>query len=65
MPDIGPAIEEAKHAGVLKLDLRQLTSLPAEIVKLTNLTYLDLGSNQLTSLPAEIGQLTNLTVLHL
>jgi internalin A len=42
-----------------------LTSLPAEIGQLTNLTMLDLSNNQLTSLPAEIGQLTNLTMLDL
>ena len=40
-----------------------LTSLPAEIEKLTNLTELYLYNNQLTSLPAEIGKLTNLIKL--
>jgi len=41
-----------------------LTILPIEIEKLTNITELDLG-NQLTTLPAEIGKLTNLKVLDL
>jgi serine/threonine protein kinase len=52
---------------VVSLDLqkKQLTSLPAEIGQLTNLTSLDLWANKLTSLPAEIGQLINLTSLNL
>ncbi|MEA5624273.1 COR domain-containing protein, partial [Nostoc sp. UHCC 0251] len=41
------------------------SSLPPEIVQLTNLQTLDLGSNQLSNLPSEIGQLTNLQTLHL
>ena len=43
----------------------QLTNLPVEIGKLTNLTELDLSRNQLTNLPSEIGKLTNLTELNL
>ena len=42
-----------------------LSSLPPEIVQLTNLTTLHLEANQLSSLPPEIVQLTNLTTLHL
>ena len=38
---------------------------PAEIGKLTDLTYLRLNGNQLTALPPEIGNLTNLTSLTL
>jgi internalin A len=49
----------------LDLSSRELTSLPAEITKLTNLTSLDLSSNQLTSVPAEVTRLTNLTSLNL
>ena len=42
-----------------------LTSLPAEIGRLTSLKYLGLPRNKLTSVPAEIGQLTSLEVLNL
>ena len=42
-----------------------LTSLPAKIGQLKNLTELNLSSNKLTSLPAKIGQLKNLTELDL
>jgi small GTP-binding protein len=60
-------IEQAAKEGWTELDLRdnRLTSLPPEIIKLTNLTYLDLRNNQLTSLPPEIIKLTNLTFLNL
>jgi len=43
----------------------QLTTLPPEVGKLTNLTSLYLDGNRLTSLPPEIGQLTTLTGLYL
>ncbi|MHC4395559.1 MAG: leucine-rich repeat domain-containing protein [Planctomycetota bacterium] len=59
-------IEQAARDGRTELSLsRGLTSLPAEIWELKNLTTLNLGSNNLSSLPAEIGQLKNLTVLWL
>ncbi|MFN5836147.1 MAG: leucine-rich repeat domain-containing protein, partial [Pseudanabaena sp.] len=41
----------------------QLTSIPAEIGNLTNITELDLSYNQLTSLPPEIANLQNLVRL--
>ena len=44
---------------------RRMTSLPAEIGQLVDLTQLHLNYNQLTSLPAEIGQLVVLTELRL
>ncbi len=43
----------------------KLTTLPAQIRELKNLTYLDLSSSELTTLPAEIGELKNLTYLDL
>ena len=69
-------IAQAERDGATELDLSgmELTELPAEIGKLTQLTKLNLGIrfgetgisyNKLTSLPAEIGQLTNLLVLNL
>ncbi|MHC4476677.1 MAG: leucine-rich repeat domain-containing protein [Planctomycetota bacterium] len=42
-----------------------LTSVPAEISQLKNLTVLNLGVNKLTSVPAEIGQLEKLEQLYL
>ena len=42
-----------------------MTSVPAELGSLTNLTTLWLHGNQLTSVPAELGSLTNLTELWL
>jgi Leucine-rich repeat (LRR) protein len=44
----------------LAVNRNQLTSLPAEIGRLTSLTTLDLDDNKLTSLPAEIGRLREL-----
>ena len=43
----------------------QITTLPAEIGQLANLTWLYLEGNQLTTLPPEIGKLTKLTELHI
>jgi Leucine-rich repeat (LRR) protein len=43
----------------------QLTSLPAQIGELKNLTQIDLRSNQLKELPSQIGGLENLTDLNL
>ena len=56
------------HAeGWASLDLSdsQLTVLPPEIGKLSNLSTLYLYANQLTALPPEIGRLVNLTTLDL
>ena len=55
-------IEQAAAEGATELDLsgNELTVLPPEIGKLTQLRKLQIVGNQLSSLPAEIGQLTNL-----
>jgi internalin A len=60
-------IKKAARDKATTLDLsgQGLTTLPAEIGQLTNLSVLDLGGNQLTTLPAVIGQLTNLSQLYL
>ncbi|BAY78185.1 Miro domain-containing protein [Nostoc linckia NIES-25] len=60
-------IEQAAKDKVRELDLsgKDLTTLPAEIGRLTNLRELYLNSNLLTTLPVEISQLSNLTVLAL
>lgn len=60
-------IEQAAKEGWKEIDLRgnNLTSLPPEIAKLTNLTILNLTNNELTFLPREITKLTNLTYLNM
>ncbi|MEH2393211.1 MAG: COR domain-containing protein [Nostoc sp.] len=60
-------IEQAVRDKVTRLNLsgKGLTTLPPEIVQLTNLQSLYLGNNQLSSLPPEIVQLTNLRWLDL
>ncbi|WP_138500060.1 COR domain-containing protein [Nostoc sp. PA-18-2419] len=60
-------IEQAAKGKVTELDLsgKGLTTLPAEIGRLTKLRSLDLRGNQLSSLPGEIRQLTNLQTLDL
>ncbi|MDZ8104769.1 MAG: COR domain-containing protein [Nostoc sp. DedQUE12a] len=60
-------IEQAAKDKVTELNLsgKGLTTLPAEIGRLTDLRSLNLNSNQLNSLPREIGKLTNLQSLGL
>jgi internalin A len=50
---------------VLDLRGKNISTLPPEIGKLTNLTSLNLTDNLLTKLPPEIGQLIKLTSLYL
>ena len=61
------AIEAAARTGAKNLDLsgQDLTALPNEIGRLTNLASLNLSDNRLTALPPEIAQLTNLATLNL
>jgi leucine-rich repeat protein SHOC2 len=56
-----------KHQDATELDLmeKDLTKLPPEIGKLSNLQELSLGNNSLKILPPEIGLLANLKVLDL
>ena len=58
-------IEEAKEKGETRLNLRNqnLTELPPELFRLTNLTDLYLDGNQLSHLSSKIFQLTNLGAL--
>lgn len=64
-------IEEAKRKGLTELDLNglnqddKLTSIPLEIMYLSNLKWLDCHANQLTYIPNAIAQLTNLQYLDL
>jgi internalin A len=54
-----------EQCGKLNLSGMNLSELPSEIWKLTNLTLLDLSYNQINFLPESIGQLTNLTSIHI
>jgi small GTP-binding protein len=60
-------IKKAAETGATELDLsfQELTELPPELFRLTNLTTLFLFGNQLTELPPELFQLNNLTSLDL
>jgi len=60
-------IAQAAREGWTELDLsdHELTFLPPEISKLTQLRVLDLGYNEIESLPSELGQLTGLQSLSL
>ncbi len=60
--------EALKHPElVIKLELRRqhLKKFPLEILKFTNLQYLDLTKNNIDELPHEIGELKNLQYLSL
>ncbi|MFZ1397213.1 MAG: COR domain-containing protein [Candidatus Promineifilaceae bacterium] len=50
---------------MLHLDINELTDVPAEITRLSNLKTLWFDYNELTDVPPEIGQLTNLQELRL
>jgi len=58
-------IAKAARSGVSELYLswKELTAVPPEIAKLTNLTSLDLSRNQLTSRPEAIAQPSNSKIL--
>jgi small GTP-binding protein len=60
-------IKQAAKDEVTELDLsnNQISSLPPEIVQLTNLQSLNIFRNQISSLPPEIVQLTNLQFLNI
>ena len=59
-------IDQAVAEGWTELDLsgRELTELPTEIGKLTNLKMLSLSGNQITELPSTISQQGNLEGLY-
>ncbi len=65
--DILELIEQAAKEGWTELDLsnNQLTSVPPEIAKLTNLTHLELWNNDLEEVPLEVANLIHLTHLDL
>ena len=60
-------IHRAAAEGWEKLDFpgKNLTEIPEDIAKLTNLTLLNLSDNQITEIPEAIAKLTNLTLLNL
>ena len=65
LPLSAAELQEFERTGICRLSNRGLTTLPPEILELTNLELLTLDHNQLTALPPEIALLTNLASLSL
>lgn len=65
--DLKQVISQVSGLPIQELYLREseLSVLPAEITKLSNLKQLDLSFNKYTSLPAEMSQLSKLQTLNL
>jgi hypothetical protein len=65
--DLLRRINQAADEQWQEIDLsgQGITEIPAEIFKLTNLTYLKLNDNKITKIPVEIEKLTSLTYLDL
>ena len=59
------ALSKAGKSGILDLSGLDLTSVPADVLRFTQLRSLFLNDNRLTSIPGEIDQLENLQSLHL
>lgn len=49
----------------LQLDFNQITSIPPQISKLTNLEELSISHNKLLRVPAELALLTSLRLLNI
>lgn len=64
--ELSRILQDAEQNRATRLDLsnRGLTSLPAEIFRLTSVQRLDLSNNKLTDLPETIANLKQLTLLH-
>jgi hypothetical protein len=56
---------EGENVKRLYLFENELTSLPSEISRLTNLKYINVSNNRITFIPREIGQLVNLKKIHI
>jgi leucine-rich repeat protein SHOC2 len=63
--ELAQIIENGRFTTTLRLNSKQITTLPDSIGKLTDLTELDLSNNQLTTLPDTIGNLTKLKYIFL
>jgi hypothetical protein len=63
--DLNKALKKPAQVKYLSLINRGYKSFPMDILKLTNLEFLDLERNLLKELPPEVGQLTNLEELYL
>ena len=59
------ALKNPEMVYELNLSNQNLTELPPEIGKLTNIMLLEIIDSKLTNLPPEIGKLSNLTYLNL
>ena len=53
--DLSQALKEQDKVQVLDLSNQGLTEIPVEILRLTNLTILNLAYNQIETIPPEIG----------
>ena len=63
--NMAEAMKNPKRVQRLFLENQGLESLPEEVLRLTNLTFLNLERNRLSKLPASISELTKLEELYL
>ena len=58
--NISPTLWQFSQLRILHLRNNNLTAIPGDVMRLTNLVVLDASSNKLHTLPPELGELFNL-----